>query len=80
MQRLMQARKKAMGFKQSLKAIERGTAQLVFLARDAEDKIRRPILEMSSSKGVPVVEVQTMTELGKAGGIQVATAVAAVLE
>lgn len=80
MQRLMQARKKAMGFKQSLKAIERGTAQLVFLARDAEDKIRRPILEMSSSKGVPVVEVQTMAELGKAGGIQVATAVAAVLE
>lgn len=80
MQRLIQAQKKALGFKQSTKAIERGTAQLIYLARDAEDKIRRPVLEMCRAKGVPLVEVETMAELGKAGGIQVGTAVAAVLE
>jgi len=80
MQRLSKAKKKTIGFKQSAKAVEKGLARMVFVAMDADDKVRTPILELCNTKGIPVVEVQTMTELGRAGGIQVGTAVAAILD
>ncbi len=80
MQLLTNARKKAVGFKQSLKAIERGAAHTAYLASDAEEKIRRPILEACKENNVPIVEGKSMTELGKASGIQIGTAVAVVLE
>lgn len=80
MQRLTTAKKKVVGLKQSLKNIEKGLAHVVFLAKDAEEKIRRPILEVCQAQNVPVVEVQSMTELGKASGIQIGTAVAVILK
>lgn len=80
MHRLAKAKKKTVGFKQSLKAAEKGLANTVFLARDAEEKIRQPIQEACRLRGIPIIEVDTMVELGKASGIQVGTAVAAILE
>ncbi|MGI6145395.1 MAG: 50S ribosomal protein L7Ae-like protein [Clostridia bacterium] len=80
MHRLKDARKKVIGFKQSLKMIERGQAVVVYLAKDVEDKIRLPLLEMSASQGVPVVEVESMEELGKACSIQVGASAAAILK
>lgn len=77
---LIKAKKKAVGFKQSAKAVEKGIARLVYVARDAEEKIRQPILEMCRARGIPVVEVETMIDLGKAGGIRVGTSVVAVIE
>ena len=80
MHRLKDARKKVIGFKQSLKMIERGQAVVVYLAKDVEDKIRLPLLEMSASQGVPVVEVESMEELGKACSIKVGASAAAILK
>lgn len=80
MHRLSKARKKTIGYKQSLKAIEKGLARLVYVARDAEEKLRSPILELCRAQGITVIEADTMNELGKAGGIQVGTAVAAILD
>ncbi len=80
MQRLIQAKRKTVGLKQTTKALERGQARVVFLAKDADEKVRRPIMEMCQAHGVPLEEVDTMRELGKAGGIQVPAAVAAILE
>ena len=77
---LIKARKKTVGFKQSYKAVEKGIARLVYVARDAEEKIRRPILEICQERGIPVEEVDTMAELGKASGIQVGTSVVAIIE
>lgn len=77
---LIKAKKKAVGFKQSAKAVEKGIARLVYVARDAEEKIRQPILEMCRARGIPVEEVETMIDLGKAGGIRVGTSVVAVIE
>lgn len=80
MQRLTKASKKVVGLKQSQKAIVKGLAKLVYVARDAEERIRRPILEICRSCQVPIVEVDFMSELGRASGIQVGTAVVVVIE
>jgi len=79
MQRLIKAAKKVAGFKQTTKAVENGSARLVYVARDADDKIRVPVQELSQAKGVPLVEVDSMKELGQACGIQIGTAAAAVI-
>lgn len=80
MQRLKVAKKKSVGAKQSIKALEKGLACLVFVAEDADGKIVGPVLELCESKGIEVVKTMTMKELGKACGIQVGTAVAAILD
>ncbi len=80
MQRLQDAAKKVAGLKQTIKAVEQGKATLVFVAKDAEEKIRQSIAETSQSKGIPLVEVDSMNDLGQACGIQVGTAVAAILK
>lgn len=79
MHRLRDAEEKVVGFKQSFKAVEKGRAQVVFLANNAQDNLRVSILEMCQNRGVPIVEVDSMAELGKACGIQVEASVAAVL-
>lgn len=77
---LANARKKVVGFKQSIKMIERDLAKTVYLASDADEKIRQPILEACKERGIPVIENETISELGKASGIQIGTAVAVILE
>jgi len=79
MQRLSKAAKKVAGLKQTIKAVENGSARLVFLARNADQKTRLPIEELCQSKGILVVEVDSMNDLGKASGIQIGTAAAAIL-
>ena len=80
MESLTEAKNKTVGYKQTLKKIEQGLAQKVYIAKDAEEKILRPILEMCQNQGIPVVEVETMAELGRASGIQVGSAVSAILK
>ena len=79
MHRLRDAQQKAVGYKQSLKAVEKGRALLVYLAKDVQENLRISTLEMCLERGVPVIEVETMKELGKACGIQVKAAAAAIL-
>lgn len=80
MHRLKNAQKKVIGFKQSFKAVERGRAVVVYVAKDGAEKIRLPLFEISATRGVPVVEVATMLELGKACAIQVGASAAAILK
>ncbi len=79
MHRLRDAEQKAVGYKQSLKAVKKGRALLVYLAKDVQENLRMSTLEMCLERGVPVVEVETMRELGKTCGIQVEASVAAIL-
>ena len=71
--------KKTVGRKQSQRAILEGKAEKVFLASDADDRIRQETTNLCSEHGVPLVTVETMERLGKACGIQVGAAVAALL-
>jgi len=79
MDRLRFARKRAVGSRQTVKAIERGAATTVFVATDAEEHITRPVVDMCQRRGVEVVYVPSMIELGRACGIQVGAACAAIL-
>ncbi|MFZ5826156.1 MAG: ribosomal L7Ae/L30e/S12e/Gadd45 family protein [Bacillota bacterium] len=80
LERLRLARKKSIGTKQTVKAIEKGTAREVFVARDAEEHIVRDVLKAARDKGLDVNVVESMVALGKACGIEVGAAAAAVLD
>jgi len=79
-ERLLSARKKTVGSKQTLKAIERGQAKVVFVAQNADRHVIEPILQAAKEKGVEVIQVDSMQALGKACGIDVNCASAAITE
>ena len=70
---------KVVGLKQSRKAVERGNAALVFMAGDADRHLRTRFLALCQSCGVEVYAVASMQALGKACGIEVPCAFAAIL-
>ena len=80
LERLKAARKKTIGTKQTMKAVEKGTAKVVYLASDAETRITQPLLNLCREKNIEVVMVDTMRNLGRACGIDVGSASAAIIE
>ena len=75
---LSQARK-VVGAKQARRALNDGRARKVFLARDADPRVTRPLADLAGEKGVEVEEVAGMKQLGCACGIAVGAAVAVIL-
>ena len=71
--------KKVVGIKQLRRALADETAELVFLAKDADPALTEPLLAQCRDSGVEVVTGVTMAELGKACGISVGSAAAAIL-
>lgn len=80
LEQLRKARFKTIGTKQTLKAIEKGKAKMVFVALDADDKVVREVIQGCQEKAVPVVRTESMAVLGKACGIEVGAASAAIVE
>jgi large subunit ribosomal protein L7A len=76
---LKKAKHKTVGVKQTLRALEKGSVRRVYTAQDAEAHVLRPIVEQCRNQGIEILEIPTMTELGKACGIEVGAAVAALL-
>ena len=76
---LKKSKHKTVGVKQTQRALEKGDVRRVYIAKDAEMHVLRPIMELCRTRGIEVLEVQTMIELGKACGIEVGAAVAALL-
>jgi len=72
--------RKAIGARQSLKAIENGTAKLVFVAKDADEKVTGNIIKSCQCHSVELVYTDSMIQLGKACGIEVGAAAVAVLK
>lgn len=75
----LQTAKKAVGAKQVGRALKNGQATRVFLAEDADPKVTEPIAHLCEGDGVPVEFVRSMVTLGKACGISVGSAVAAIV-
>lgn len=69
--------KVVVGAKQLKKALRDGRAQQVYLAQNADPQITGPIEKLCLEHQVSVTWVQTMTQLGKACGIEVGAAAAA---
>ena len=69
------------GTNETTKAIERGNADLVFVAEDVSpEEIVMHIPELSDEQGVPVVFVATQDEVGHAAGLEVGSAAAAITD
>ncbi|HSK68744.1 MAG TPA: ribosomal L7Ae/L30e/S12e/Gadd45 family protein [Candidatus Limnocylindria bacterium] len=71
---------RTVGFRQTLKALQAGRVQALFLAGDAPEEMRDEALREAAEAGVPVEGVPTMRELGRLCAIQVPAALAAVLK
>jgi large subunit ribosomal protein L7A len=79
-ERLKAAPQRAVGTNQTAKAISRGQARVVFVAQDADRRVTEPVLRAARERGMEVVEVPSMAALGRACGIAVGAAAAAILE
>ncbi|MBX6350159.1 MAG: ribosomal L7Ae/L30e/S12e/Gadd45 family protein [Clostridia bacterium] len=78
--RLKDARRRTVGVKQTTKSVQRGAALLVYVAKDADRAVVSELLALCRDRGVPIVEVEAMAELGRACGIEVGASAAAVLK
>lgn len=72
--------KKAVGIKQTLKAVENGAATTVFIASDADEKVVGKLKELCSKTSVQIAYADSMKLLGKACSIEVGAAAAALLK
>lgn len=72
--------KVVVGAKQLRKALDRGTARFVCLAKNADPAITEPLEEKCRALHVPVCWADTMSQLGSACGIEVGAAAAAAVD
>lgn len=70
---------KTVGLKQTMKAIEANRVQAVYIAKDADERLVSGIVDTCREKGIQVFTADSMKLLGKACGIDVGTAVAAII-
>jgi len=75
----LSASPKVVGAKQVRRCLEAGKAKRVYLARDADPRVTQPIAALCDEKGVATQTAGSMRELGRACGIAVGCAVAALL-
>ncbi len=71
---------RVIGIKQVSKAIDRGVAEKVYVADDAEKRVVLPLEELCDRHGVSIIRIATMKELGLVCGIEVGAAAAALLK
>ena len=68
------------GIKQLKKALRADRIRSAFFAADADPAVTEPVAELCNDSAIPVVWVKTMSQLGKACGIDVGAAAAATLK
>ncbi|WP_247728843.1 50S ribosomal protein L7Ae [Halovivax limisalsi] len=69
------------GTNETTKAIERGNADLVYVAEDVSpEEIVMHLPELADEKGIPVVFVGTQDDVGHAAGLEVGSAAAAIVD
>lgn len=76
---LRNAKRRTVGAKETLKAVQNGQAKAVYIARDADEHVVRPLREALAKSSLPVYEAESMKALGRACGIEVGAAAAALL-
>ncbi len=72
--------RKVVGTKQTLKTINKGEAKHVIIAKDAEEKVVSPLIELCKEKDISWSYAESMSELGNACGIKVGASAAALIE
>jgi large subunit ribosomal protein L7A len=77
-EKVERAKELAIGINQTTKVLETNLADEVYIAKDAERRLTQKVALLCKEKGVAVIYVDSMRRLGKACGIQVGAAVAAI--
>lgn len=77
---LSDSKKKVIGTKQTLNVIVNGKAKKVYLAQDVDQHIIDKIIQVSKENNVLIETVESKLKLGRACGIDVAAACAALLK
>lgn len=70
---------KTVGLKQTMRALEANKVRVLYIAQDAEERLISKVLDACSNKEVEVCRVESMKLLGRKCGIDVGTAVAAII-
>lgn len=70
---------KVVGKKETIKALRKGIAEVVYIAEDADERVVRQVIELAKDQRLPVITVETMVQLGKECNIEVKTATAATI-
>jgi large subunit ribosomal protein L7Ae len=69
------------GTNETTKAIERGNADLVFIAEDVQpEEIVMHLPELADEKGIAFLYVETQDDVGHAAGLEVGSAAAAIVD
>lgn len=68
------------GKKQTLRAIQRNEAERIYISKDADLYVTKPIEDVCKEKNIEIIYFDTMKELGTSVGISVNAAAAAVLK
>ena len=71
--------KVVVGTKQLRKAVKNNRARYVFLAENADPAVTDPLADLCRENHIQITWVRSMAELGRACGIEVGAAAAAVL-
>ena len=68
----LKAGSRVVGAKQTRRALKDGRAKRVYMAKDADPRLLQPLVQR-----VPLIQVDTMRQLGEACGISVGAAIVA---
>lgn len=77
---ILKSGNKAIGIKQTLKAVESNNARIVFIAQDADEKIVSNLKALCLSNAVELEYAESMKQLGKACGIEVGASAVCLLK
>jgi large subunit ribosomal protein L7Ae len=69
------------GTNETTKAVERGNADLVYVAEDVQpEEVVMHLPELADEKNIPFIFVQSQDDLGHAAGLEVGSAAAAITD
>lgn len=68
------------GKKQTLRALARDEAEKIYISKDADLHVTKPIEDVCEEKNIEIIYFDNMKELGTSVGINVNAAAAAVLK
>ncbi|AYD39247.1 50S ribosomal protein L7ae-like protein [Clostridium fermenticellae] len=71
---------KVIGIKQTIKAIKNCEVKTVYIAKDADEKLIRPVINLAEENALKIIYVPTMKELGHLCAIDVGASTVAILK
>ena len=79
MENLINAPSKVVGTKQVLRALKAGELKRIYVANNIDTFLFQKIIRAAEAAGIPAVRVESSLELGRACGLEIASAAAGIL-